>query len=684
MSSKRSKVFQISSWVEYFDDVDLTAVEKRIQEKLENVKSRSKQAQLLLFVTAKYMEHSDIDDIYKQASSIWDKKYKIKKIKLFQSNNKLCELPRDPIVNISKYLTKEESIILGQTNRHLYIVSQQQAYISNRPNDKPFNLTIEKIYDMIAKRDSSIANYDINTFTYSMPSNIYLSEKFGCLRNYFFDQKLKMENPYAYQWFESLFRNVTNIRCNNNDDHGILSYIPIHFLFNNKLKTDLNQIEIDADYYEKCNCSHDPYLSSFSIEYITSNGNQIEKFFTNYQRYFNTHCESRINKIRRLNKIKVIAPNHGTSTLTRSILGKCLSQLSPNYKELILGDGPILISNLSTICKIFHPNLTSLRLFSPYNQCNPSESNGYHSIPVFEWDPDMMKMENGIDEKDIGCEKKYNSRKLELLTADKIRQIGSNVKEFEIQVHDFDEWSQRMAAFNQLGKFHLLSKVEKIILDWDIDGMGNRTDYDYNFRFARDIMYAQVEPHLCNQVFNHFWGDYNDRALYDLIQCQYPRLNTLSFRLDHVDIKKGYVKNILHRLEKILHCLIISRDKIVNNSNIKYIEFGWHFSLVFNYWRLDLVLQEFSLDEYHSLFDTFEVTQAFDHNNVEMIQVTGDLSNDSIGEFYQNMVYWLKTWIQKENNKGFQRQDASIQQVFRYCINIEPNKGHVNTIEPIV
>ena len=62
------------------------------------------------------------------------------------------------------------------------------------------------------------------------------------------------------------------------------------------------------------------------------------------------------------------------------------------------------------------------------------------------------------------------------------------------------------------------------------------------------------------------------------------------------------------------------------------------------------------------LFDVFEITNTFPENMDDngIIHVNGDLSNDSIGTFYQNMCHWLK------NDKNLRSQPTI--QIFRYHI----------------
>ena len=54
------------------------------------------------------------------------------KYKAFKPNNRLSSLPNNMTVNLGKFLTKSESIILGYIDRTLYIATQYKFFIVNR------------------------------------------------------------------------------------------------------------------------------------------------------------------------------------------------------------------------------------------------------------------------------------------------------------------------------------------------------------------------------------------------------------------------------------------------------------------------------------------------------------------------------------------------------------------------
>lgn len=159
-----------------------------IKEKLEGHKNASQLIQLLLFTASKYIKDSDIGDICKQVESIWSKKYTDKKQQVHKSATTVCRIPRDIIQHISKFLNKRESIKLGQTNKHLYIESQQQGYIANRTNDKPLEVSKKMILDVINKNKWSIANHDFNAFAFSRPCHVHLPWTVGCWTDIDFNQ----------------------------------------------------------------------------------------------------------------------------------------------------------------------------------------------------------------------------------------------------------------------------------------------------------------------------------------------------------------------------------------------------------------------------------------------------------------------------------------------------------------
>ena len=69
------------------------------------------------------------------------------KYKPFTPNNRLSSLPNNIIIHSGKFLTIQESIILGYIDRTLYIATQYKSFIINRrssQNDETFCLTAEK------------------------------------------------------------------------------------------------------------------------------------------------------------------------------------------------------------------------------------------------------------------------------------------------------------------------------------------------------------------------------------------------------------------------------------------------------------------------------------------------------------------------------------------------------------
>ena len=125
----------------------------------------------------------------------------------------------------------------------------------------------------------------------------------------------------------------------------------------------------------------------------------------------------------------------------------------------------------------------------------------------------------------------------------------------------------------------------------------------------------------------------------------------------------------------ILYYFVMSRDIIIKHCNFQSIDFEWNFSIKSTMYGcssdidFDEAFEEFK-DKNNCLFDTVEVTQKFDCNDYEIVKVNGDLSNDSIGTFYQNMIYWVKKWFEKKEKDrfGYPHGQEVAQKVFKYCI----------------
>lgn len=92
-------------------------------------------------------------------------------------------------------------------------------------------------------------------------------------------------------------------------------------------------------------------------------------FFDNHAKYSQNKCDSYVNQNRKLNILCISCQfswdgNRYGSINLGLILELYFLQTSSNYQQLILTSGPVFISDKLTRSKIFHFNLTTLRIIS--------------------------------------------------------------------------------------------------------------------------------------------------------------------------------------------------------------------------------------------------------------------------------------------------------------------------------
>ena len=142
--SKLGTIIQIMQLIEKFDEQDqqcfITFMQKLTKPNQENDKSHSN-----VSVSSTFFNHMTVnasEELIEQCKSKALKIFESSKYKSFAPNNQLSTLPNNIINHLGTHLTKEESILLGYTDRTLYIATQYKSFIINRrsiKHDEPFN-----------------------------------------------------------------------------------------------------------------------------------------------------------------------------------------------------------------------------------------------------------------------------------------------------------------------------------------------------------------------------------------------------------------------------------------------------------------------------------------------------------------------------------------------------------------
>ena len=269
--------------------------------------------------------------------------------------------------------------------------------------------------------------------------------------------------------------------------------------------------------------------------------NQMKQFGENYRRYFEEESKLDMNKIRKLEKLAIYSEVDEENDVVN-----LLCNLSPNYKELLLHGGSLLINDLSHVAKIFHPNLQKLTL---YRSGDNRDANT------------LIRLNDDI-------------------SINGINTHGSNIKEFEINVRNIDSLYDANEIFDQFNKFNLLTKMEKLIVTWN----WGHDAHSYLRRWEDNDIRDSFFNCVCNGGHKYGWHNV------------YPHLKTITMRFNCF--------NWCHLLEeavKICDCLYVCRDVIKNKSNIQCVEFEWNLC---QYWN-DLADLDY-LDQLEVVLDNYK------------------------------------------------------------------------------
>ena len=249
-----------------------------------------------------------------------------------QYNDLLSNLNSDIIDYLGTFLNKQESYQFGYLNKHLYMETQKQSYLLKRLNDETFSINDFTVDRFFWKQT--------NPFNYSLPKQLSVTVK-GSKFDYINQQLLES------QWYQTLFSCLNSFETKN---LSYLSKIPIKTFFHNK----------ESKFNYNYNGNRSQYIETFKCIWTEENNNKcscINTFCNNFNNFFND-CKNNCN----IRKIKQFIVHNAEIGKTNKWLKQIIMTLGPISDTICLNDVKISITNVNSLCKLFHPNLKHLQL----------------------------------------------------------------------------------------------------------------------------------------------------------------------------------------------------------------------------------------------------------------------------------------------------------------------------------
>ena len=268
--SKLGTIIQICQTIEQFDQQDqqcfmtfMQAITKQSQENREKDSSVPVSSTFFNDITVNSSEEL-IEQCKIKAFEILESS----QYKSFAPNNRLSSLPNNIINHLGTYLTKEQSIILGYTDRTLYIASQYKLFIINRRSikyDKPLNVDTKVVESII---DFNSNKYDSKGWIkfgvgYCFPSSIFIKNV------ELFSKYGTQDNIKLFASFFEALKFIINVpdttQCN------YWQFLPIELIFDKSIKI-LSGEGIDLEF------RHNESLSMIMRDSLTMLCEMYEKY----------------------------------------------------------------------------------------------------------------------------------------------------------------------------------------------------------------------------------------------------------------------------------------------------------------------------------------------------------------------------------------------------------------------
>ena len=273
-------------------------------------------------------------------------------------NDSLSNLNSDVFDYIGIFLTKQESISLGCLNKQLYIETQKLSFVLNRCKDSdehnPLVLNDDCVHELLLPWSSP--------YSYNFPLHLSLRD-FEC--NNFTKRSLQSWNRIVKQdFFNNFFLRLNYLSCGT---IGLLKYIPINILFNNK-----------GNFYDSDESRE--YINKFNISLVLSNTYDddnydidLEKFYQNLKEY-KMKNGSKMRKIQHF-RFQAITFWGSISLTIADILKKIFLLCCSMSESIIIGSDidKLGINNLNELEQMFHSKLKSFSFETGKFECNISQ-----------------------------------------------------------------------------------------------------------------------------------------------------------------------------------------------------------------------------------------------------------------------------------------------------------------------
>ena len=243
-----------------------------------------------------------------------------------QNDSALCSLHSDIIDYFGTFLTKQESIEFGYLNKHLFIETQKQSYLSKRCKDDMFRFHSNKcIKVLIGKNDA---------FNYTFPRSLMLELAY-CYSN------MVQKVPF----FNNFFRRLSVLDCNS---FSSLYCVPLNYLFiKNRNYYPNNESCDNIDLFRLRGClKTDKRHKEARIK-------QVDTICKNFDRLISDHSSD--DKIR---GIKQFEFEFDRSMADMNLFEKRLLLRFGNIsKSIHLLHTSLTLATVSELTSIFHPDL---------------------------------------------------------------------------------------------------------------------------------------------------------------------------------------------------------------------------------------------------------------------------------------------------------------------------------------
>ena len=378
---------QTSQLVQQFNDDDFLTFRKSVLAEL-NCNNEKEFFQKVLVFSQSHLPIQTTTNIYNSACNISMKSNYPSPI---IPKNVFSSLSSNIIQSIGSYVTKNDCINLGYSNRHLYIETQNKTFILNRRNSLDELVTIDrKSIDILQNKKGNMISYPFH-----FPYGIDFGGVIKCANKAFddYDKSIYKSDINVVEQDSNNIngQNVKNIISNNLHLQNVFKYaqcikilpswsyaIPIDQLFddnNNKQQLSIFFPIVDTPVLEQFLKNYKKYCKD------TENNNNTSMKMIDNLIIENVNCR-KINPIRTDHpgngKIKQKATNFevrnrgGGRSVRKSNyvpLGvytkKFFGSLNTNFKKLHIYSGTVFIDNFEYLSSIFHCNLESLILGYP-------------------------------------------------------------------------------------------------------------------------------------------------------------------------------------------------------------------------------------------------------------------------------------------------------------------------------